>query len=72
MKIELIIEPHDSLELHNMYEKLYKESSGGMYPIRLPDEFWFMPEVEIRQDPLNKYSKHSGRISIFKLTKVYS
>ena len=73
MKLEVTIEPHDSLELHQLYEKLFiashPESKDGMEPIELKGKFRFMPDFEVSQQPRWKQYK-TGRTTKFTLIRV--
>ena len=69
MILNVIIEPTDSIEMHQQYEKAFMDSKGGMESIEFSGVFRFHPDFEVEQ--LHR-SKHfgSGRITRFKLYKV--
>lgn len=50
MKLSIEIEPKDPITMHRRYEKLFKESKGGLLPINITGEFRFGPEFRISRE----------------------
>jgi hypothetical protein len=71
MKIQVTVDSNDGIETHEIFERLFSDSKGGIEPIEFSGTFRFTGDFYVSQQHRSSQVYGSGRETTFGLIAMY-